>query len=102
MCVDFIFTGISATTPDGIVKVRAICLLASMDLPARAIVTNLKQYNGAFGCLYCNHPGFPKVDNPRSRCWPYTECTIRSEAEIFECAEKAVETGDAVSRNCMQ
>ncbi|CAF1047635.1 unnamed protein product, partial [Brachionus calyciflorus] len=28
-----------------------------MDLPAKAAVLNIKQFNGQFGCLYCYHPG---------------------------------------------
>ena len=31
--------------------------MCSVDLPARAIVLNMKQWNGAHGCLYCESPG---------------------------------------------
>ena len=93
-----IYIGVKVTTPQGEQIVRAICPLASMDLPARAIVTNFKQYNGAFGCLYCKHPGIPKADNPRSRCWPLLDCVydLRETSDILKCARNAVKSGSAV------
>lgn len=30
---------------------------ASLDLPAKASVLNMHQFNGSFGCSYCLHPG---------------------------------------------
>ena len=75
---------------------RAICPIISMDLPARATITNFKQYNGAYGCLYCTHPGVPKSDNSRGLCWLKVDCTLRTEAGILQCAEDPVESGDAV------
>ena len=36
---------------------RAIPLLCSVDLPARAILLNMKQWNGVQGCLYCESTG---------------------------------------------
>ena len=38
-----------------IVRARLIC--AVMDLPAKALVLNCNQYNGAFGCSVCKNPG---------------------------------------------
>ena len=38
-----------------VVRARLIC--AVMDLPAKALVLNCNQYNGAFGCSVCKHPG---------------------------------------------
>lgn len=29
----------------------------SVDLPAKAVIQNMMQYNGKFGCGYCTHPG---------------------------------------------
>ncbi|KAL7298952.1 hypothetical protein TKK_0008052 [Trichogramma kaykai] len=31
--------------------------IASLDAPARAVVQNIMQYNGAYGCTFCEHPG---------------------------------------------
>lgn len=33
-------------------------LLVSSDLPAKAKLMKMKQFNGEFGCSYCLHPGF--------------------------------------------
>lgn len=33
-------------------------LLTSMDLPAKAKVLKMKQFNGEFGCSHCLNPGF--------------------------------------------
>lgn len=38
-----------------VVKGQLIC--AVMDLPAKASVLNCNQYNGAYGCSTCKHPG---------------------------------------------
>ncbi len=37
------------------VKLHVIC--ASCDLPARALVQNFIQFNGAYGCSFCEQPG---------------------------------------------
>lgn len=50
-------TGVEAKI-SGITKViRAKLLLSVFDLPAKAAVVNLKQFNGRYGCLYCTNPG---------------------------------------------
>lgn len=95
-CHRILCTGIAAKTPAGEIKVHAICILASMDLPARAIVTNTKQFNGEHGCLYCEHPGVPRPNNHRVRCWPHIECSARTHDGIMECAKDAVLSGNPV------
>jgi len=42
-----------------------------MDLPAKASVLNVKQFNGEFGCITCDHPG---ESSKAARKWiyPYT------------------------------
>ena len=37
------------------IKAKLICAL--VDLPAKAMLMNCNQYNGAFGCSSCKHPG---------------------------------------------
>ena len=41
--------------------VRAALLICSVDLPARSMCANMKQFNGKCGCIYCvripAHPG---------------------------------------------
>ena len=51
------FSGVDVKVPDGTKTVRVKLLLAVFDLPAKAAVLNLKQYNGRYGCLYCTNPG---------------------------------------------
>ena len=50
-------TGVSVQTPSGDMLARAVLLACSVDLPARAMLLNMKQWNGIQGCLYCNHEG---------------------------------------------
>ena len=39
--------------------VPSVCRIQSVvpDLPAKALLFNIKQYNGKFGCSVCKHPG---------------------------------------------
>ena len=45
-------TGITVSTPGGLRTVRACLLLAVFDLPAKAMATNITQYNGYYSCTY--------------------------------------------------
>lgn len=38
-----------------LVKGQLLC--AVMDLPAKASLLNIMQYNGEYGCMTCKHPG---------------------------------------------
>ena len=51
------------------------------DAPARAKVRNVKQFNGAYGCDWCERPGVPvaAANGPPTRYYPYrTPVVIRS------------------------
>lgn len=51
------------------------------DAPARAIVRNSKQFNGAYGCDWCESPGVPVTvgNGPPTRYYPYrTPVVMRS------------------------
>lgn len=37
--------------------IRARIISVVMDLPAKAMILHCNQYNGAFGCAVCKHPG---------------------------------------------
>lgn len=54
-----------------LVKAQLIC--AVMDIPAKAALLNVIQYNGEYGCSTCNHPGSSVIHgvNKISHC--YTE-----------------------------
>ena len=46
---------ISIEDQQRLVKCRLLC--AVMDLPAKASLLNCTQFNGAYGCPTCKHPG---------------------------------------------
>lgn len=72
-------------------------LLCSVDLPAKAIVANSKQYNGKHGCNTCEDEGV-KGPGP-ARYWPYDPSggILRTHDSIIQNAKTATETGaDAV------
>ncbi|CAH1242572.1 Hypp6846 [Branchiostoma lanceolatum] len=63
--------------------VRGLLMMAVMDLPAKAKVLVMKQFNGEYGCNECEDPG--KVLPPLHRIWPYTsQMTMRSHRSIIE------------------
>ena len=66
----YIFVGIEVRTPGGVYKAHAMLLMCATDLIARATVTNMKQFNGKFGCLYCLQPGQTPPGNNLVRYWP--------------------------------
>ncbi len=49
--------GLDVKTIDGMKKVRVMLLLSVFDLPAKCATANMIQFNGRYGCLYCDHPG---------------------------------------------
>ncbi|XP_028416230.1 uncharacterized protein LOC114540149 [Dendronephthya gigantea] len=51
---------------------RVFALLLSADSPARAIVRNVKQFNGEYGCDWCEFEGLPvATTGPPVRYYPY-------------------------------
>ena len=52
-----VYVGVEVRSPLGLVRARAMLLLSSLDLPARAIITNMKQFNGEHSCIYCEQEG---------------------------------------------
>ena len=78
-------------------KAHAILLLHSVDLPARAMVLNSKQWNGKFGCCYCKFEGVNPPGNTLVRYWPpERHSTIRTHASLMQNAREAVRTGKPV------
>ena len=83
--------GVSVSTPDGIGIARGVLLECSVDLPARAMVLQMKQFNGAFGCCYCEVEGETEAGNPLHRFWPSSSTMIpRTHESITANACKAV------------
>ena len=75
-------------------------LLSSCDLPAKALVSNMKAYNGKYGCATCKDMGAGSL-NPLHRIWPFQEVVaIRTKQECYKSICEAVEKKEAVSFNC--
>ena len=59
--------------PGRILPRKSYALLLSADSPARAIMRNVKQFNGEFGCGWCKFEGVTVANNsgPPVRYYPY-------------------------------
>ena len=74
---------------------KVFALLLSADSPARAIVRNVKQFNGQYGCDWCEFEGVPVTNNngPPTRYYPYrTPVVMRTSENQAEYALKATAT----------
>ena len=58
---------------DGDITVRCMLFVATADLPARAALMNMKQYNGKCACHLCKTEGTSYGQHNLHRCWPYEE-----------------------------
>lgn len=76
---------------------RAILLSCSADLPARAMLLNMKQWNGRHGCLYCNHEGVTLGTDHLHRYWPPKDSQVRTHSSLMADAEAATKSGSPVS-----
>ena len=95
--------GITVTTADGLtVTAKAMLLLCSADMPARAIITNMKLFNGEHGCSTCEDPGDNKSGpSALNRLWPFQEVNvIRTKQMVYTAITKATEQKQAVC-SCM-
>ena len=86
-------------TPAGVMVARGILLACSVDLPARAMISNMKQWNGANGCLYCEEEGSTIGTDHLHRYWPYKPATPRSHASLLQNAKSATRSGTPVRNN---
>lgn len=80
-------TGIPISTPSGTKYLKAKLLCCVFDLPARAMVLNLIQWNGRYGCTFCLDEG-TQVSHVRLYL-PSDQHATRAEKEVLECAQKA-------------
>ncbi|KAL7286328.1 hypothetical protein TKK_0019286 [Trichogramma kaykai] len=64
--------------------------IASLDAPVRAVVQNIMQYNGAYGCTFCEHPGM-KGHKPTT-VYPTLDFSpiVRTKERMLEQARRAV------------
>ena len=59
----------------------------SCDLPARCLVLNMRQFNGAHGCHLCEDEGVTSVRNPLLRWWPFNPASVlRSKESLIQAA----------------
>ena len=69
-------------------------LLVTVDLPARALITCMKQYNGKSSCLYCEQVG--TVVSTQTY-WPYeNEARTRTQQSLKRDAKSANSRGEPV------
>lgn len=93
------YIGIEIVSPRlGKMQAKAILILSSLDLPARALVTNMKQYNGICGCIYCEQEGTTTSGCSLHRWWPYRPSIERTHQTLMLNARQAYESRTAVSR----
>jgi len=71
-----LFLGIDVDTPDGRMKAHVMLLFSCVDLPAQALMLNMKQFNGKWGCNYCEDEGVPRRSCHLHRNWPYEESVV--------------------------
>lgn len=81
-------------TPAGMMLAGAILLSCSVDLPARAMIMNMKQFNGMYGCVYCEDQGTVVGSDHLHRYWPQQTASIPR--SLLSNAREAITTGSVV------
>ena len=80
-------------TPEVLQHCRALLILITCDLPARAMVLCMKQHNGQHACPYCYNPGITVGDDHLHRFWPYkSDATARTHADVVGDVTQAVDS----------
>ena len=96
--VYYIYVGFIVETPDGQYTARAVLLQCSADLQARGPMTNMKNFNGKWGCLYCNNPGETTESDHLHCFWPYkSSAVLRSPQSFIDDGKAAFHGGNPVS-----
>ena len=88
--------GIMIETPGGAKLLKAYVLVATMDLPARALCLNMTSYNGEFSCHRCLHPGDSfRTDAGGNVHW-YSNQTyeLRTPESVLQDVAIAIESGE--------
>ena len=57
------------------------------------MLTNSKQFNGEYGCIYCEDSGVSRASTPGVRDWPPSSSLARTHDSIKANALEAVTTG---------
>lgn len=91
-------TGVKISTSSGPKTVKAAIIMFSCDLPARAMILNMRQFNGKHGCHLCNDEGQTSASNPLLRWWPYKNSqTMRTKKSLLQSSAQATMSGVIVS-----
>lgn len=95
------YLGFEISTAYGPRKIKAAMVAMSCDLPARALVLNMKQFNGAYGCHLCEDPGESCSNSPMLRWWPYNGAVVgRTKESLLKNSLEVANTQEVVS--CVQ
>lgn len=79
--------------------VKCHLLASCLDLPAKALVANMKQFNGKFGCVSCFDEGHSNPRTPMHRYYPFLERNqLRTHLSILQDIRKVARSGQAVSK----
>jgi len=85
-------------TSTGRLLVKAELIAVSTDLPARAMVLNMKQFNGKYGCSMCFDEGACPPGKPLLRFYPFCDTSrAMTHQSMLDDAKEACRKGDAVS-----
>lgn len=88
--------GIEVSTATTAVKATMVAM--SCDLPARALVLNMRQFNGEGGCHLCEDPGKNSAHNPMLRWWPYNkDAALRTKNSLLKNSGEVALHGAIVS-----
>lgn len=91
-------TGVTISTSSGPKTVKAAIIMFSCDLPARAMILNMRQFNGKHGCHLCDDEGQTAASNPLLRWWPYKyPRRMRTKNDILQSSAQATTSGEIVS-----
>lgn len=92
------YNNIFRITENETIKVAIVAM--SCDLPARAMVLNMKQFNGRSGCHLCEDEGATSESNRLFRWWPFSSSPmLRTRESLISNAVYASTHNEAVSCN---
>lgn len=81
--------------------IKVAIIVMSCDLPARALVLNMKQFNGQHGCHLCEDEGCTTATNRLFRWWPYQSTSVlRTKESLAKNSVYATMTDKVVSMKC--
>ena len=93
-----LLAGDEVILPDGLKEiVKGTTLLSADDLPAKAVITCMKQLNGRYGCQLCVQEGDPLANAPMVCFWPpEPSVVLRTNEMIIADAKDALKLGEDV------